>query len=81
MVQESVPPATTEGYAILAAPLALHSYSARPHNICSYPHNLTDTAGQMSVPLPLICLLSDAPLHSGVYIYVRMRACCRLTPS
>ena len=30
MVQESVPPATTDGYAILAAPLALHSNSAKP---------------------------------------------------
>ncbi len=29
MVQESFPPATTDGYAILLAPLALHSYSAR----------------------------------------------------
>ena len=63
MVQESVPPATTEGYAILAAPLALHSYSAWPHNIPSHLHSFTVLAGQILAPLPIACLLHDAPLH------------------
>ena len=59
-----MPPATTEGYAILAAPLALHSYSARPCDICSHFYILTDLPGHLLAPLPLICLLPDAPLHS-----------------
>ena len=66
MVQESVPPATTEGYAILAAPLALHSYSARSQDIHSHLYILADLAGQGPAPLPLVCLLSAGPLHAGV---------------
>jgi len=55
MVHESLPPATTDGYAILAAPFALQPYSARP---CERAQTLLDANDFWSTHF-----VSRSPLH------------------